>query len=506
MKPVYLFCFSFLLLSVFAYGQPELKLSDEHLSKVLTEDNPVKKRQLYLKYFHKDSIRHVKEVDRYWQSKLDSSSAWVSDRRKKLLSIKDRILSTTQVTGKRLQADFMLDEDVYRMPLQLEMKFTNNGLKVHYDITRLFLIEAAKDSAHLIMSFDFQQFAIASKIPDINKAGDAFSPANLNPFKRLKLKGKDLVGKRINNNEALTKAKELNGEASQYLGEYQKYQGYADLSSDSLKQIAVSRFEGVAQKELMSLSGVKGYQKEMAQFSAMQNQYKSQLKDLNDSTARKEMAKQKAEELAMKYIHDNPGVMQGVQKKMNLLMKKYSTVTNSNDLSTAIKRTSLSGRTFKERLVVAANFQLLNINPVSIDFSPQVGYRFNSLLSLGIGGTYRKTIRDSVPTLSPDAFGYKAFISYDVIKSFFAYGEYAQNSPGVMMQEGISKRIWKPAALLGIGRRLSIHKNVDMTVVALYNFMHTPGDPIYPRPFMVRVGFQLSDIALLKRKPDVKLF
>ncbi len=61
----------------------------------------------------------------------------------------------------------------------------------------------------------------------------------------------------------------MNGEASEDLGEYQKYKGYADISSDSLKQIAVSRFEGEAQKELMSLSAVKGYQKEMSQFSAI---------------------------------------------------------------------------------------------------------------------------------------------------------------------------------------------------------------------------------------------
>jgi hypothetical protein len=74
------------------------------------------------------------------------------------------------------------------------------------------------------------------------------------------------------------------------------------------------------------------------------------------------------------------------------------------------------------------------------------------------------------------------------------------------MQEGISKRLWSPAAFLGVGRKFAVHKKVDMTVVAMYNFLHKTGDPIYPRPFVVRFGFQLSEIAFLKKKPDIKIF
>ncbi len=477
------------------------------MSKVLSEDNPVSKRRLYLKYFHKDSIRHVKEVNQYWQAKLDSDNARVSKQRKKLLSINDRILNSPQSIGKRLLSDFMLDVDVdvYRMPIKLEMKFTHSELKAHYNVTRQFLIESAKDTAHVI-DFDFQQFVMASKIPDINKVKGALSPTNLNPFNKLKARGKDLVGNRVNNNETITQAKELSADAGQYLGEYQKYQSYASMSSDSLKQVAVERFEKEAQNKIMSSAEFKGYQKEMTQFTAMQNQYKSQLSDLNDSTARKEMLKQKAEEIAMQYIQDNPGVLQAAQKKMNLLMKRYSSVKNSNDLSSAVKRTSLKGRTVRERLVIATNFQMLNIDPFTIDMAPQVGYRFNSLLSMGIGGIYRKTFKDTIPSLSPEVFGYKGFVSYDVVKSFFAYGEYAQNSPGVKVQEGVSKRIWMPAALLGVGKKFAVHKKVDMTVTALYNFLYKNGDTLYSRPFMLRVGFQLSDVALLKNKAPIDYF
>lgn len=507
MKTLYLIGFLLILMSVVAYSQPEMKLSDRHMSKVLAQDNPVKKRGIYLRYFHKDSIRHVKEVDRFWQAKLDSSNTWVSNRKTKLIALRDKILATTKNSANQMQSDFFIDKETYRMPVQVEMLFKNDVLKAHYEITREFLIESSKDTFNVISDFNFRQFALANKIPQLNKTvGNLKLPLKNKRLNGLKAKGKGLADINNNNNETLAKAKELSTDAGQYLGEYQKYVGYTSMSSDSLKQIAVARFEKEAQHAIMSSAEFKGYQKEMTQFTAMQNQYKSQLNDLNDSTARKEMLKQKAEELAMQYIQDNPGVLQAAQKKMDLLMKKYSSVVNSNDLSTAVKRTSLKGRTFRERLVIAGNFQMISLQPVSVDFSPQIGYRFNSQLSIGVGGMYRQTFNDSIQFLSPTVLGYKSFVSYDVIRSFFAYGEYGQNSPGVKIEEGISTRIWKAAALLGVGRKFSISKKIDMTVVALYNFLHEPGDPVYPRPFMVRFGFQLSDIALLKRKPDVKLF
>ncbi len=108
-----------------------------------------------------------------------------------------------------------------------------------------------------------------------------------------------------------------------------------------------------------------------------------------------------------------------------------------------------------------------------------------------------------MPIVSPQVFGYKVFVSFDAIKSFFAYGEFDNNSPGVIINEGIAKRSWKPAAFVGAGRRFSIHKKLDMTVSALYNVLHQSPDPIYPRPFIIRMGFQLSDVAMLKKKPEI---
>lgn len=162
-----------------------------------------------------------------------------------------------------------------------------------------------------------------------------------------------------------------------------------------------------------------------------------------------------------------------MRTKLSLLMKKYSVVPNSNDLSSARKRTSLEGRTFRERLVIATNFQVISLDPVSIDFAPTIGYMFNKRFIAGLGATYRQKFgTDSIPALSPDVWGYKAFTSYDVLRNFFAYGEYERNSPGRESAEYGSNRIWKAAFLAGVGRKFAVHRKVDMTLIVGYNFLH----------------------------------
>lgn len=483
-----------------SFGQPILQLSEKHLQKVLAEDNPVKKRKAYLRYYHKDSLRYVKEVDRYWQAKFDNVNSFVSKKQERI----NKISGIVEEPLKRLEAGMQIRHEMYRFPSELEQRYSREHLDDIYSSMRYYLKEMSSDTSGVLIN------ALKTDLPFIASLGELRTPMNLsnqvNGFKGFGKSMKKGFNDKLNRNEYVKEANELKGDVSNHLVEFKQYEQYANMTPDSLLQVGVSRLEKEAQSQLMGADGFESYQKQLNQYTQMESQYKGYLNDLQDSTARKEMAKKKAEEMAMQYISENPSILEGVQKKMSLLMKKYSTIVNSNDLSTAVKRTSLSGRTFSERLVIATNFQLLSIDPFSVDLAPQIGYRFNSLFSLGLGGTYRKTFNDSIPSLSPEVFGYKAFVSYDILNSFFAYGEYAQNSPGVTVKEGISQRIWKPAALLGVGRRFSLHKNVDMTVVALYNFIHSPGDPVYPRPFMVRFGFQLSDVALLKKKPDVKLF
>ncbi|RAW00578.1 hypothetical protein DQQ10_13345 [Pseudochryseolinea flava] len=221
----------------------------------------------------------------------------------------------------------------------------------------------------------------------------------------------------------------------------------------------------------------------------------SDVKTLGDSSYLKAQAREKAEALLMKYFQENPAFLKGIERKMSLLMRKYSIVPNSNDLSTAVKRTSLADRSFRERLYVALNFQLPSIDPLTIDLSPAIGYKFNARFIAGIGGTYRQSFTDSMPKLAATVFGYKSFASYEVVRQFFVYGEFANNATRHFRLESAAKTKWTSAAFAGIGRKFLLHPKLESTMVVLYNFLYKKDDPVYPSRWAVRIGFQTSALS-----------
>jgi len=496
-------------------GQPvispynNVKLTDRHIERIEKLKTPAKKLKKYHRFYSRDSIKLVRDIDRYWKRKSDSLTKVALAKNEMLEDKKESFVDAITDPIARLRVTGLITEDMYRLPPELEFQYSDALLEAIYSGCRYYLVECAKDTAGT--------FNLRSKVPDqlSAKAGELNAraaipglPSMSETTNKFKSQVTGLVNEKLGENELLQHGLELKGDASKYAAQAKEYAKYGDMTPDELGQVAMARLESESQRRLLAKTDLAEMQTQMNQVNelkAMQSDYKNQMNALSDSAARRELARQKAEELAIDYLEKNPQILQSAQKKMSLLMMKYSFLASSNDLSTGVKRTSLQGRAFRERIVAAANFQLLAIEPVTIDFSPQLGFKFNTRFAVGAGGMYRQTFTSAVPAFAPDVFGYKGFASYDVANSFFAYGEYARNSPGVIILEDHTRRIWKPAALLGVGRKVSIHKSIDMTALALYNILWKPGDPVYPRPFMVRVGFQLSEVALLKRKPEVKL-
>ncbi|UII22649.1 porin family protein [Fulvivirga ligni] len=224
-----------------------------------------------------------------------------------------------------------------------------------------------------------------------------------------------------------------------------------------------------------------------------------------DADAVHNVGKEEARKRAQTFFANNTQQLEAFQKKMRMLQKKYSALPNSNDLSTAVKRNSLEGKPLRERLLIGGNFQVTSLNPFSLDASPQVGYKFNKKLVVGVGGALRHTFSNDPISTTTDipnnSYGYKAFVSYDIISSFFAYGEYERMSKEIADNNDLSatKIQWIDGLLLGAGRRFTVLPKIDMTVIILYNFLHDPRKAVHPQPWQVKVGFQLSELALIKK-------
>lgn len=112
-----------------------------------------------------------------------------------------------------------------------------------------------------------------------------------------------------------------------------------------------------------------------------------------------------------------------------------------------------------ERLVYGGTIQIQKGPPLALDLSPQLGYRFNKRITSGVGITYRLSLsgdswaelRRSIATTDA-VYGGRAYVEYEVVKSFFVHGEYERLSQAVPVNnQDLTARSWqvlaKPTAL-----------------------------------------------------------
>jgi hypothetical protein len=192
-------------------------------------------------------------------------------------------------------------------------------------------------------------------------------------------------------------------------------------------------------------------------------------------------------------------IIGNTQQKLSALLVKYQKILNSNDPATAIKRTSLEGKSFKERLSVSANFNTLSVDPLMIAASPMVGYRINKNVVAGIGFNYRFILTDSVsPHTRSTDLSYKAFSSCTVYKSVFLTAEYDVVRDR-KVDESTLVKTWKHDYYVGLGRRFLIHPKLYFTATALYHLNHEGSDPSVDK-ISFRFGVQLSELALRQKK------
>lgn len=504
MKKLFLITFFVLVHFIQVYSQTQL--SEKHIDKLNTLTNPQEKLSLYRKYYKKDSTKQAKEQERYFQFQIDSLTNAVEEREKALAN---KSKKTKDGVGSKIY------KTVYkrwaRRQAQLQLKWLERHGIIVSSNASVILIRYFEDYFLNATQDDATLAALKQKIPNLELPKSL--NAKVNNYNILRAHNlnhtKEETSNKFLQNKYVQSAKAFKGKAGAYQSEVEKYQGYNDvLSGDSLRGFVKVKGEELAMQQ--GLSTVDGFgkltsaQEEVSKLKAMPGQYQNQVKQMSDSAYIKEQARKKAEEFAMKYVAEHPELLEGARRKMNLLMKKYSVIPNSNDLSTAVKRNSLKGKRFKERLYFAGNFQLLTLEPVSIDFSPAIGYRINKRFTVGAGGNYRQSFGDSLPKISPQVVGYKAFVNYDIVKSFFLYGEFDRNSPAKKETETINKRVWKKASFVGVGKKVTIHPKLEMTAVFMYNLLHENNDIIYPKRWSFKIGFQTTTLTMVKPKPTFK--
>lgn len=448
-----------LLLITVATGfaqKPELQLSGKHLGRIENTEDPRDKLRKFHKFYSKDSSRYAKQVEKYWQQKSDSL-----------------LKASQQEEYARQLEQFPLDSGaVGEMIAEKGNVPDSTDLAGKLPVTGRF--GAVKDSIQNVDSAAVKEKVTAlakNEIPDSSRiAGAAWEKSGLSGYKD------DISRLRTDS---------LQGMPGQY----------------------AQKGAGMVESKFTDRDEVDVFKDQKEELEAMKNgpaNYKAQVEQYQDTDKLKEEAQQKAREEMIANIVNHQEELGAVQKKISAMQRKYASVLNSNDLSTAVKRTSLKGKPFRERLFIGGNFNVNNLDPVSIDASPQVGYKFNRKFIAGVGGSYRYTFGkdsiSSIPAIPEDSYGYRAFSSYDIFSNFFIYGEYERMAKEIK-QAGADETStqWVEGLMLGAGREFSVHPKLNMTIMVLYNFLYDPQNAIYPKPWTVKLGFHLSELGLLKK-------
>lgn len=215
-----------------------------------------------------------------------------------------------------------------------------------------------------------------------------------------------------------------------------------------------------------------------------------QYKDLADEALNVNQSKVKG----VNYFEGKEDVLLKAMDHSAELKEKYSKVVNSNDLSTATKRSSMEGDSFWERLVFGGTFQIHIDQQTSIDLNPELSYRINKKWDVGIGGNYR--LNGEIDDLLGQAqdrqiYGYRVFTEYLLFKDFYAHVEFESLAAKSTAPTDNGQVQWNNSLLAGIERRFNLGKNVQAQISLLYNFMHKD-NPLYNSPWNVRFGFSFK--------------
>ncbi len=264
------------------------------------------------------------------------------------------------------------------------------------------------------------------------------------------------------------------------------------MGSPSDKVLASA--EKAAEAGLKNSTAVKGFYKQTKEVEKWRKQF--------NALGNRDSLMKSGKAMAIDHFANQKEALQSAQNKATGLLGKYREYFNSGDSTVGIKRSSLKGKAWRERIVLGGNFNVVSTSPFSVDISPLAGYRFNTKFYVGVGINYRCTFSDSLRYkyyVSPSNTSIRLFANYDLIKNFFAYVEVEQAGVKSKLKEGTGNQ-WMVNYFVGLGKKLLVHPKFYVTFTALYNFNGQNQNSSYASRFQLRVGFQTSDLAFRRKK------
>lgn len=309
-----------------------------------------------------------------------------------------------------------------------------------------------------------------------------------------------ITQEQLEGNEYFGRYRQLQSQIGSYRKEIRNYRDSL-RAIDSLGREDIKYLMAQKRKELSAEyeTGLESVTKEIVNQQApdlpggFQNEQLDQFKSANAHLKNRPDKSLLSKAQSVDYFKGKEEVLKAAMDDVAELKEKYSKVIDSNDLSTATKVNSLKDEPLANRLVFGGTFQLHVDQNTSLDINPEISYRVNKQLDIGLGGTYRLNVetKDLANTIQEkQVVGSRGFVEHLLFRSFYFHGE-VEALKGSFQDTTEEFRQWNYSLLAGIERRFTLRGNVEGQVSVLYNFLYAD-HPLYRSPWSFRFGFNVK--------------
>lgn len=207
-----------------------------------------------------------------------------------------------------------------------------------------------------------------------------------------------------------------------------------------------------------------------AQFTKVENPLASVPPEAaTDTESAKETLKKEIATQAKTYIEKNFELVQNLEQSALDAKKKFESVNDSRVIEEAQKRSSLRGKSLKERLIFGSNFNLNRGEPFTIKIEPTVQYRFNKLFDVGLGYSNFINVSSRKHSIVLPTASLNLFANHILYKGFFGNIEVCRSFAYKVNQHDIQERSPETHELkVGIGKRFRISKKIELLSLVQY--------------------------------------
>ncbi|MBO3699521.1 hypothetical protein [Roseivirga sp. E12] len=152
------------------------------------------------------------------------------------------------------------------------------------------------------------------------------------------------------------------------------------------------------------------------------------------------------------------------------------------------------GKPFLQRIILGGNLQVNRQEPVSADLSLSLTFPLGQKSAIGVSGGTRVFLEKAkVASTRDQATGFRSFYRHTIYKSFYLQANYEVTK---LITEDLNDNQlgeqWIQTALLGIGRKFSIAKKIQMNFGLFYDFFFDATKSPNDQAWVMRLGFDLK--------------